>query len=106
MVVFFGALLLVAGITEVIQEVMVRNWGFALHPLAAGLYLVTGLFMLEDRERAAAVLALLIAAIFVGGLLRTIYSLVERFHGWSWMVLWLAVRVHAVGTDRLAMLDV
>jgi uncharacterized membrane protein HdeD (DUF308 family) len=68
---------------------MVRNWrGFALHLLAAGLYLLTGLFMLEDPERAAAVLTLLIAAGFlVGGLLRTIFSLVERFHGWPWVVL-------------------
>jgi uncharacterized membrane protein HdeD (DUF308 family) len=75
MVAFFGVLLLVAGITEVVQAVMVRNWGFALPLLAAGL-------------------------------LRAIYSLVERSHGWSWVALRLAVRVCAAGTDRLAMLDV
>jgi uncharacterized membrane protein HdeD (DUF308 family) len=88
-VVFFGALLLVAGITEVVQAVMVRNWrGFALHLLAAALYLLTGLFMLEDPERAATVLTLLIGASFlVGGVLRIVFSLVEQFHAWAWVVL-------------------
>jgi uncharacterized membrane protein HdeD (DUF308 family) len=88
-VVFFGALLLVAGITEVIHAVMVRNLkGFALHLLTAALYLVAGLFMLEDPVRAAGVLTLLIAAYFlVGGLLRVLVSLVVRFCSWQWVVL-------------------
>jgi uncharacterized membrane protein HdeD (DUF308 family) len=41
--------------------------GFALHLLAAALYLLTGLFMLEDPVRAAAVLTLLLAASFIVG---------------------------------------
>ena len=88
-VIVFGVLLLVAGVTEVIHAVMVRNWrGFALHLLTAALYLLVGLFMLEDPVRAAAVLTLLLAAgFFVGGLLRIIYSLVERFPAWPWVVL-------------------
>ena len=53
-VVVFGVLLLVEGITEVIHAVMVRNWrGFALHLLAAALYLILGVFMLENPVRAA-----------------------------------------------------
>ena len=45
----FGVLLLVAGITEVVHAVIVRNLrGFALHLLSAVLYLIAGLFMLED----------------------------------------------------------
>jgi uncharacterized membrane protein HdeD (DUF308 family) len=88
-VIVFGVLLLVAGITEVIHAVIVRNWrGFALHLLAAALYLFVGLFMLEDPVRAADVLILLLAAgFFVGGLLRILFSLVVRFPAWSWVLL-------------------
>src|SRR5262245_34910889 len=77
-VVVLGVLLLVEGITEVIHAVMVRNWrGFALHLLAAALYLLVGLFMVEDPIRAAAVLTLLLTASFiVAGVLRVVISLV------------------------------
>jgi uncharacterized membrane protein HdeD (DUF308 family) len=88
-VVVFAVLLLIAGITEVIHAVMVRNGrGFALHLLAAALYLIAGLFMLEDPVRAAAVLTLLLAANFlVGGVLRIIFSVAMRFHAWPWVLL-------------------
>jgi uncharacterized membrane protein HdeD (DUF308 family) len=84
----FGWLLLFAGITEVVHAVMVRNMrGFALHLLAAALYLIVGLFMLEDPVRAATVLTLLIAAaFFVGGILRVIFSVAVRFPAWSWVL--------------------
>jgi uncharacterized membrane protein HdeD (DUF308 family) len=87
-VIVFGVLLLVAGFTEVIHAVMVRNGkGFALHLLAAALYLLVGLFILEHPERAAAVLTLVLAASFlVGGLLRIIMSLVVRFAAWPWVL--------------------
>jgi uncharacterized membrane protein HdeD (DUF308 family) len=85
----FGWLLLIAGITEVVHAVMVRNLkGFALHLLSAALYLLVGLFMLEDPIRAAAVLTLLLAAsFFVGGVLRIIFSLAVRFPAWPWVLL-------------------
>jgi uncharacterized membrane protein HdeD (DUF308 family) len=88
-VVVFGVLLLVAGVSELIHMVMVRNWsGAALHLLTAALYLLVGLFMLEDPVRAAAVLTLLLAASFiVGGLLRIIVSLGDRPPAWPWVVL-------------------
>jgi uncharacterized membrane protein HdeD (DUF308 family) len=88
-VVFLGALLLVAAIAEVVHAVMVRNWrGFALHLLTAALYGFAGLFMLEDPERAAVVLTLLIAASFlVGGVLRIIFAFVEQFPAYGWVVL-------------------
>jgi uncharacterized membrane protein HdeD (DUF308 family) len=88
-VLVFGVLLLIAGITEVVHAVMVRNLkGFALHLLAAALYLMAGLFMLEDPVRAATVITLLLAASFlVGGVLRIIFSLVSRFHSWPWVLL-------------------
>jgi uncharacterized membrane protein HdeD (DUF308 family) len=85
----FGWLLLFAGVTEVVHAVMVRNMsGFALHLLAAALYLLVGLFMLEDPIRAATVLTLLIAAaFFVGGALRVIFSVAVRFPAWPWVML-------------------
>jgi uncharacterized membrane protein HdeD (DUF308 family) len=88
-VVVFGVLLLIAGFTEVVHAVMVCNLrGFALHLLSATLYLLVGLFMLEDPVRAAAVLTLLLAASFsVGGLLRIIFALVEHFPAWPWVLL-------------------
>jgi uncharacterized membrane protein HdeD (DUF308 family) len=84
----FGALLLIAGFAEVIHAVMVRNLkGFALHLLAASLYLLVGLFILEHPLRAAEVLTLLLAASFiVGGLLRIVFSVAVRFHSWQWVV--------------------
>ena len=88
-VVVFGVLLMVAGVTEVIHAVMVRHWrSFALHLLAAGIYLMVGLFMLEDPVRAAAVLTLLFAAsFFVGGLLRAVFSVVVASPGWPGVLL-------------------
>jgi uncharacterized membrane protein HdeD (DUF308 family) len=88
-VLVFGWLLLIAGVSEVIHSVMVRNWrGFALHLVAAVLYLIAGLFMLEDPIRAAAVLTLLFAAAFLaGGLLRILVSLVHKFPSWPWVLL-------------------
>jgi uncharacterized membrane protein HdeD (DUF308 family) len=88
-VVVFGVLLLIAGFTEVIHAFMVRNLkGFALHLLAAALYLLVGLFMLEDPVRAAEVLTLLLGASFlVGGLLRIMFSIGVQFPAWPWVLL-------------------
>jgi uncharacterized membrane protein HdeD (DUF308 family) len=87
-VMVFGVLLMIAGVAEVIHAVMVRKLsGFALHLLAAALYLLVGLFMLEDPIQAAAVLTLLLAASFlVGGVLRIVFSLAVRFPAWPWVV--------------------
>jgi uncharacterized membrane protein HdeD (DUF308 family) len=87
-VVVFGVLLLIAGFTEVIHAVMVRNGkSFALHLLAAALYLLVGLFILEHPVRAATVLTLVLAAsLLVGGLLRIIVSLVVRAPAWPWVL--------------------
>jgi uncharacterized membrane protein HdeD (DUF308 family) len=88
-VIVFGILLLIAGVTEVVHAFMARNMrSFALHLLAAALYLLVGFFMIEDWERAAAVLTLLLAAFFiVGGVLRILFSLGAGFAGWPWVLL-------------------
>jgi uncharacterized membrane protein HdeD (DUF308 family) len=88
-VIVFGVLLLIAGFSELVHAVMVRNLrGSAMHLIAAVLYLLVGLFLLEDPIKAAAVLTLLLtASFFVGGLVRILYSLLERFPGWPWVLL-------------------
>src|SRR5262245_29599790 len=88
-VLVFGWLLLIAGVTEVVHALMVRNGrGFALHLLAAALYLLVGFFILEHPVRAAEVLTLLLAASFlVGGVLRIVFSLTVRFPSWPWVLL-------------------
>ena len=88
-VAILGALLIINGIAEVIHAVLVRKWKiFALHLLAAALYLLVGLFILEDRDRAASVLGLLLAAAFlVGGLLRVVFSLSVQFPAWWWVLI-------------------
>ncbi|MBY0527146.1 MAG: HdeD family acid-resistance protein [Gemmataceae bacterium] len=84
-----GIVLVVAGVTEVVHAILVRNWGgFALHLLSAAMYLILGVFMLEDPVQAAAVLTLIFAASFiVGGVLRIIFALTERFPSWPWVLL-------------------
>jgi uncharacterized membrane protein HdeD (DUF308 family) len=84
----FGILLLIAGITEVIHAVMVRNWrGFALHLLTAALYLLTGIFMVENPAWAVEVLVFILAAAFLaGGILRIVFALAERFQSWGWVM--------------------
>ena len=56
--------------------------------LAGILYLVVGLLMVADPVAAAAGLTLILATAFmIGGLLRIIVALGERFHGWGWVLL-------------------
>jgi uncharacterized membrane protein HdeD (DUF308 family) len=88
-ILLLGVLLLIAGAVEVVHALVFRSFrSFAMHMLAAALYLFVGLFMLEDPDRAAGVLTLLLAAGFlVGGGLRILFSLVERFPAWPWVLL-------------------
>jgi uncharacterized membrane protein HdeD (DUF308 family) len=88
-VIVIGILLLIAGVTEVVHAFMARNGrGFALHLLAAALYLFVGVFVIEDPVRAASVLTLLLVAAFlVGGLLRVFFSLGATPPGWPWVLL-------------------
>jgi len=88
-VIVIGVLLIIAGLTEAIQAVIMRNLrGFAIHLLAAALYLMVGFFVIEDPDRAAGVITLLLAAFFfAGGVLRIGYALVERFPAWPWVLL-------------------
>ena len=88
-VMVFGVLLLLGAIFQVVTAFWGRRWrGFFLHLLAGVLYLIAGLFMIDSPLEAALSLTLLVAAcLLVGGILRIVMSLVERFEGWGWSLL-------------------
>jgi uncharacterized membrane protein HdeD (DUF308 family) len=85
----FGMLLLLGAIFQIVTAFWGRSWrGFFLHLLTGILYLVVGVFMIEKPVEAEVGLTLLVAAsLLVGGILRIILSVVERFDGWGWMLL-------------------
>ena len=66
-----------------------RRWrGFFLHLLAGVVYFIAGVFMIENPIAAAVGLTLLVAAcLLVGGILRIVLSVAERFDGWRWILL-------------------
>jgi uncharacterized membrane protein HdeD (DUF308 family) len=85
----FGILLLLGAIFQTVTAFWGRSWrGFFLHLLAGVLYLIAGVFMIESPVEAALGLTLLVAAcLLVGGILRIVLSVIERFDGWGWMLL-------------------
>jgi uncharacterized membrane protein HdeD (DUF308 family) len=88
-VLVFGILLLLGAIFQVVTAIWGRSWrGFFLHLLAGVLYLIAGVFLIEHTVEAATWLTLLVAAcLLVGGILRIVLSVIERFDGWGWMLL-------------------
>ncbi len=88
-VLVFGILMLLGAIFQVVTALWGRNWrGFVLHLLAGVLYLIAGLFMIDNPVEAALSLTFLIAAcLLVGGILRISLSVTERFEGWGWVLL-------------------
>ena len=94
-VLVFGILLLLGAIFQIVTALWGRSWrGFVLHLLAGVLYLIAGLFMIENPVEAALSLTFLIAVcLLVGGVLRIGLSVVERFPGWGWVLLNGAISV-------------
>jgi uncharacterized membrane protein HdeD (DUF308 family) len=87
-VLVFGMLLLLGAIFQVFTAFWGRWRGFLLHLLAGVLYFIAGVFMIENPVAVAAGLTLLVAAcLLVGGTLRIVLSVGERFDGWRWMLL-------------------
>jgi uncharacterized membrane protein HdeD (DUF308 family) len=85
---FFGWMLLFAGIVEFINAFMVGHWGgFFLHLLTAILFLVTG-FLLLVRPVISAEVATLVLSLFflIGGLYEFIAALWIHMAGWGWQV--------------------
>jgi uncharacterized membrane protein HdeD (DUF308 family) len=84
--VFFGWMLLFAGIVEFVNAFLVGHWaGFFLHLLAAILLMVTG-FLLVIRPIISAEVVTLVMSMFflIGGLYQFIASIWTHLPGWGW----------------------
>jgi uncharacterized membrane protein HdeD (DUF308 family) len=84
-----GVLLIAGGVVQIVNAFLARSWrGFFLHLLAGALHLVVGELMIEHPLMAAEALTLLLAAAFlVGGAMRIVVTLFDRFPGWGWVLL-------------------
>jgi uncharacterized membrane protein HdeD (DUF308 family) len=87
-VIVFGTLLLVGGIVQIINAIWAARWrGFWLHLLAGILYLILGFLLIQHPIAAAAGFTLVLAAAFmIGGIFRIVTAVMERFHGWGWVL--------------------
>lgn len=87
-VIFFGWILLIAGVMESIQAFRQRRWGgFLLHLLNGILSLVVGLLFLLNPGAGALILTLLLAMFFiVAGIFRTVAALHLRYPTWGWQL--------------------
>src|SRR5262245_14065976 len=86
-VMVFGILLIASGFVQLVSGILSRSWGwFFFSVLVALLDLVVGVFMIEEPVRAALAWTLFLAVVFlVGGLVRMIAAVVERFRNWGWV---------------------
>lgn len=87
-VVMLGTLFLIGGAVEVVNAFWARRWrGFWMHMLAGILYVVFGFLLVEHPLASAAFFTLMLAAgLLIGGLFRILIALMERFHGWGWVL--------------------
>jgi uncharacterized membrane protein HdeD (DUF308 family) len=87
--VFFGWLLVFAGIIEFVDAFMVGQWaGFFLHLLAAILFGVVGLLMLLKPVISAEAVTFVMAIFFlVAGLYQLVGSIWTHVPGWGWQAL-------------------
>ena len=87
-VVLFGALLLIAGATQLVQAFQVRTWsGFFLYLLDGIIRTTVGALLMVYPTAGAQSLTLVLSFYFiVGGLFRAIASGQLRFPSWGWSV--------------------
>lgn len=83
---FFGWVLVAAGIVEAIQAFRHRDsWYLLVHALNAALAIVVGLILLRNPSVAAVVVTLLLAIYFTAaGVFRIVAALKDRTPGWHW----------------------
>jgi uncharacterized membrane protein HdeD (DUF308 family) len=88
-VIFFGWLLIVAGVLETLEGFWQRGWsGFFLDLLTGLLYLVVGAIFVGNPLATAELLTLMISmALLFVGLLRIALALASHFHHWVWLLL-------------------
>ena len=88
-VALFGIVMVIGGIAQVVSAFWAGKWsGFMLQILVGILYVIVGYILVDKPLEGAAGLTLLIAAfLMVGGLVRIVVSMSERFTGWGWALL-------------------
>ena len=89
-VIFIGALLLVAGIFQVVHAFMDRDWGgFALHVLVGILYVIGGFLLMDEPIQGSLVITIFVAAaLIIGGILRIVMAVQHRhMPGWPLFLL-------------------
>ncbi len=86
---FFGWLLLIAAVVEIVAAVWVGHWaGFFQHALTAILYGALGLILVTRPVVTAEVLTFVMALFFVvGGLFHIVGSAGLGYSGWGWNAL-------------------
>ena len=85
-VIFIGALLLVAGVFQIVHAFMDREWGgFALHLLVGILYVIGGFLLMDEPVQGSVVITILVAlALIIGGVLRIVIGIQHRhMPGWG-----------------------
>jgi uncharacterized membrane protein HdeD (DUF308 family) len=86
---FFGWILVFAGVIEFVNAFMVGKWaGFFLHLLAAILFTVTGVLMVARPVISAEAATFLMSMFFlIGGLYQFVYALWTHLPGYGWQAL-------------------
>jgi uncharacterized membrane protein HdeD (DUF308 family) len=88
-VIFIGALLLVAGVAQVVHSFWERGWGsFALHMLMGILYIIGGFLLMAEPVQGSLVITIFVAAaLIVGGILRIVLGVRHRhMPGWGLLI--------------------
>jgi uncharacterized membrane protein HdeD (DUF308 family) len=87
-VVFIGAMLLVAGVFQIIHAFMDRGWrAFILDLLVGVLYVIGGFLLMAEPVQGSLIITIFVAvALIVGGILRMIIAVQHR-HMPGWIML-------------------
>jgi uncharacterized membrane protein HdeD (DUF308 family) len=84
--IFIGALLLVAGVFQMVHAFMDREWGsFILHLLVGVMYVIGGFLLMAEPLAGSLVITILVAAaLIIGGILRIVIGIQHRhMPGWG-----------------------
>jgi uncharacterized membrane protein HdeD (DUF308 family) len=86
--VFFGALLLTAGVIQAINAIKTRHGGgFLVNVLTALLYIVVGIMLILNPAVGAITLTLLLAVFYtVSGLFKIVAAVTHRYAQWGWLL--------------------
>lgn len=84
---FFGILIIVGGVAQFVEALKCKGWkGVAFHVLIAVLYVVGGVFVIQDPLAASVLLTWVLAAVLIfAGILRIVMAIQMRSAG-PWVV--------------------